>query len=48
MLVPVMTAPNVPPSTISIADGFRTAMTLEPSIVAPSAMRDHADDEADY
>jgi hypothetical protein len=37
-LVPVIVAPSVPTSTISIADGLRTAMTCEPSIVAPRAM----------
>ena len=34
-LVPTITAPSVPPSTMSIADGFRMAMGFEPSMTAP-------------
>ena len=34
-LVPMITAPSVPPSTMSIAEGDRIAMGLEPSMVAP-------------
>jgi hypothetical protein len=37
-LVPVIVAPSVPSSTISMADGLSTAMTFEPSIVAPMAI----------
>ena len=35
-LVPMITAPSVPPSTMSMADGFRMAMGFEPSMTAPT------------
>ena len=35
-LVPMIDAPSVPPSTMSIADGFRMAMGFEPSMTAPT------------
>ena len=35
-LVPMMQAPSVPPSTMSMADGFRMAMGFEPSMTAPT------------
>src|SRR3954464_13183730 len=34
-LVPTITAPRVPPSTMLMAEGERIAMGLEPSMVAP-------------
>ena len=46
-LVPMITAPSVPPSTISMADGFRIAMGFEPSMVAPEVQADDGDDQAD-
>ena len=35
-LVPMITAPSVPPSTMSMAEGFRMAMGFEPSMTAPT------------